>query len=320
MMESFATKGWTIISNVTEISRNALNADSAEYIALIEESARLLASEKGKTGKLTIEGRLVHKEPNGEAIVVGDLHGDLESLIHILQTSGFMEKATQGKDLFLVFLGDYGDRGPYSAEIYYVALKMKLLFPHSVVLMRGNHEGPDDLMASPHDLPHNLQTRFGDQGHVVYSKIRGLFPHLSTGVLVDELCVLLHGGVPSRASSLEDVALAHAKHPQETHLEEILWSDPSEDITGTYPSPRGAGQLFGADVTQEFLSMLGAKLLIRGHEPSPSGFKTNHDGRILTLFSRRGPPYFNTTAAYLQFDLSIKPGRPSDLVSYVHKF
>jgi protein phosphatase len=186
--------------------------------------------------------------------------------------------------------------------------------------MRGNHEGPDDLMASPHDLPHNLQARFGEQGRVVYSKIRGLFPHLSTGVLVDELCVLLHGGVPSHASSLEDVALAHAKHPQEPHLEEILWSDPSEDITGTYPCPRGAGQLFGADVTRKFLSMLGAKLLIRGHEPSPSGFKTNHDGRILTLFSRRGPPYFNTAAAYLQFDLSIKPGRPSDLVSYVRQF
>ena len=50
-----------------------------------------------------------------------------------------MEKT---KEATLIFLGDYGDRGDKSAEIYYIILKLKLAFPEQVVLLRGNHEAP----------------------------------------------------------------------------------------------------------------------------------------------------------------------------------
>ena len=231
-----------------------------------------------------------------------------------------MEKASQDEEVLLVFLGDYGDRGPYSPEVYYLVLKLKQFFPKKIVLMRGNHEGPDDLLAYPHDLPENLRTRFGEEGSVVYLKIRELFQYLYNAVIVDGLCVMVHGGVPSRASSIEDLKHAHLKHPKEKHLEEILWSDPAETIKGTYPSPRGAGKLFGEDVTQKFLDMLNVKMLIRGHEPSQNGFKISHNGKILTLFSRKGSPYFNVSAAYLQLDLSFKPQNAYELASYVRKF
>ncbi|MFQ6095980.1 MAG: metallophosphoesterase, partial [Candidatus Bathyarchaeia archaeon] len=83
-----------------------------------------------------------------------------------------------------------------------------------------------------------------------------------------------------------------------------LWSDPMENIIGTYPSPRGAGMLFGKDVTDKFLKMLDVRTIVRGHEPADDGYKVNHDGRILTIFSRKGPPYYNQYGAYLQLDLS----------------
>lgn len=306
--------------SIAEITRKALETDSTEYVSLIEKSTKLLASEKGWIGNLSVEGRLVNAKPSGEAIVIGDLHGDLESLVYMLKTSKFVEKASQDAEVLLIFLGDYGDRGPYSPEIYYLVLKLKQLFPQKIVLMRGNHEGPDDLLAYPHDLPENLQTRFGKEGSVVYSKIRELFQYLYTAVVVDEFCVMIHGGVPSGASSIEDLKYAHLKHPKERHLDEILWSDPTETIKGIHPSPRGAGKLFGEDVTQKFLNMLNVKLLIRGHEPSQDGFKINHNGKILTLFSRKGPPYFNASAAYLQLDLSVKPQNAHELMPYVHKF
>lgn len=305
--------------DLVEISRKALKANSKEYISLIDESVELLASEEGRMGRLSIEGRVIRAKPSGEVIVIGDIHGDLESLVYVLQASKFVEKATQNSVL-LVFLGDYGDRGSHSPEVYYLILKLKQLFPQNVVLMRGNHEGPDDLLAYPHDLPENLQARFGKEGSVVYLKIRELFQYLFTAVVVDELCVMIHGGVPSRASSLKDLIFAHLMHPKDRHLEEILWSDPDETITGTCPSPRGAGKLFGKDVTQKFLNMLNVKFLIRGHEPSQSGFKINHKGKILTLFSRKGLPYFNSSAAYLQLDLSIKPQNAYELMPYIHKF
>jgi len=302
------------------IVRNALEANSAEYINLIEESTKLLASEKGQIGNLTIQGRLINAKPLGEAIVVGDLHGDLESLVYILKTSKFIENAAKNKDTLLVFLGDYGDRGIYSPEVYYTVLKLKQLYPEKTVLMRGNHEGPDDMLAHPHDLPQNLQEKFGEDDSKVYLKIRELFHHLYTAVIIDERYVMIHGGVPSQISSLQDLRHAHTEHLRKRHLEEILWSDPKDSIKGTCSSPRGAGKLFGEDVTQRFLDMLNVSVLIRGHEPSPNGFKINHDGKILTLFSRKGPPYFNSSAAYLQLDLFPKPKNAYELMSYIHSF
>ncbi len=307
------------MANLTEIAGRAIKADSSEYIRLIEETTKLLASEKGQIGDLDIQGRLVEVKSFGEIVVIGDLHGDLESFVYILKDSSFMEKAASRNSL-LVFLGDYGDRGLYSPEVYYIVLKLKHLFPQNVVLMRGNHEGPEDLMASPHDLPENMEARFGEESTGVYSKIRAMFPNFHSAVVVNEFCVLIHGGVPSQANSIEDLKYAHLKHPRENYLEEILWSDPSDDIKGIRPSPRGAGKLFGEDVTQNFLEMLGVKTLIRGHEPAEKGFKINHNGRVLTLFSRKGAPYFNTSAAYLHLDLALKPKNAYGLRPYIRVF
>lgn len=118
--------------NLEDIAREALEAQSAGYINLIEGSTKLLASEKGVLENFSVEGRLIKAKPSGETIIVGDLHGDFESLIHILKASRFAEKAAQNKELLLVFLGEYGDRGPYSPEVYYIVLKLKQLFPQNV--------------------------------------------------------------------------------------------------------------------------------------------------------------------------------------------
>jgi len=284
----------------------ALKVKIREFEQLTDNVVELLRKEEGHFGSLHITGRMVEVQPKGEATVVGDVHGDLETLTQILQDSKFIEKMHAKERPLLIFLGDYGDRGLYSPEVYYVVLKLKETYPENVVLMRGNHEGPEDILASPHDLPAHLHRKFGGEWSQAYEKLRQLFDQLYNAVLVNEQLIMLHGGVPSQAKSLEDLAYAHKTHPNETHLEEILWSDPEEGISGTYPSTRGAGKLFGKDVTDKFLQMLKVKVLIRGHEPSEAGYKINHDGKILTLFSRKGEPYFNNQAAYLQLDLTAK--------------
>jgi len=298
----------------------AVKTNANEFLQLTEISTQLLAKESGRVGSLQITGRLVEVPPVGEAIIVGDIHGDLESLKHILENSNFMEKAKGGENILLIFLGDYGDRGSYSPEVYYIVLKLKELFPERVVLMRGNHEGPEDLLASPHDLPFHLNRKFGERSSEVYLKLRELFNYLYNAVLIDERVVLLHGGAPSQASTVNDIVYAHEKHPHEPHLEEILWSDPWEGIKGTYASPRGAGRLFGENVTDKLLKMLGVKALIRGHEPSEEGFKTNHSGKVLTIFSRGGPPYYNNYGAYLHLDISQKVEKANQILQGIRKF
>jgi protein phosphatase len=293
---------------------------STRFIETVEQVINLMRAENGKTGLLTASDRLVTLEPTGEALVIGDLHGDLESLISILQTSGFTQKLASHKDATLIFLGDYGDRGPYSAEVYYTILKLKLAFPKQVVLLRGNHEGPEDLMASPHDLPKQFQARFKDNGSEAYSKVRELFPYLYNAVLVEERCLLVHAGLSPNINSIQDLARAHLTHPEQDFLEDLLWSDPNDMVKTVLNSPRGAGKLFGKSVTETVLNKLGVKVLIRGHEQCENGFKLNHDGKVLTLFSRKGAPYFNVHGAYLQLPLFEKFENARQLVPWIHKF
>ena len=308
------------IENLGSLVKEAMEVNIDDFLGLVNVVVELQTNEHGHVGSLQITGRLVNLMPKGEAVIVGDIHGDLEGLFHILKATDFIERVKEGEHCILVFLGDYGDRGIHSPEVYYVVLKLKEAFPENVVLMRGNHEGPDDILAYPHDLPNHLYIKFGENSSDAYASLRKLFNSLHNAVLVKGRYVLLHGGVPTRAKTVDDLAYAHEKHPREPYLEEILWSDPWEDLTGTYASPRGAGKLFGENETDRFLNMLNVKVLIRGHEPSQEGFKVNHSGKILTLFSRKGSPYFNEQGAYLQLDLGFKAEKAFQLKQFIRMF
>jgi protein phosphatase len=305
--------------DLSSLFKDALNIQSRGFVETLDKAMRLLQSENGQVGSLRITDRLVTLEPNGEALVIGDLHGDLQSLSVILQESRFLQKMETAKDATLIFLGDYGDRGDNPAEVYYTILNLKLAFPKQVVLMRGNHEGPEDLEASPHDLPLRFQRRFSEDWAPIYEKTRALWTCLYNAVFVEGQFLMIHGGVSPEISSLQDIAQARDRH-NEALLEELLWNDPAEGLQGTTFSPRGAGKLFGRDVTEQVLAKLNAKILIRGHEPSDTGFKVNHDGKVLTLFSRKGAPYYNRYGAYLQLPLKEKYENAKQLTPFIHKF
>jgi protein phosphatase len=306
--------------NLPLIVKESKAVQSDGFIKTVENAVDLLRGESGRLGNLNVSERLVKLDPTGEALVIGDLHGDLESLVSILKSSGFTQKMTRHKDATLIFLGDYGDRGAYSAEVYYAVLKLKLAFPEQTVLLRGNHEGPEDLLASPHDLPMQFQFRFKENWRPAYAKTRDLFAYLYNAVLVEERCLMVHGGLSPNINSIQDLARANMTHPEQEFLEDLLWSDPNESVKDVVYSPRGAGKLFGKKVTEKALRKLNVKILIRGHEPCEDGFKLNHDGKVLTLFSRKGAPYFNAYGAYLQLPLSEKFESAEQLVPWIHKF
>jgi len=288
-------------SKVLEIVDEAEEASPGEFMELLLEARSVLEDERmGVPRSYRISGGLAVIPPEGKAIVVGDLHGDLESLRYIL--GGYSDGD------WMVFLGDYGDRGGCSPEVWYAVLKLKTAYPGRIILLRGNHEGPPDLTPFPNDLPYYFRGRFGSSmGSRLYEMVKGLFPLLFHAVLVEEKYLMVHGGLPSEAKTFEEIAEADALHPMKPHLEEILWSDPRDHIRGTAPSPRGAGRLFGEDVTDRILGIVKAKTVIRGHEPCPLGFETLHNGKIFTLFSRMGPPYYNEEAAYLPLNLGDPP-------------
>jgi protein phosphatase len=306
--------------NFSSVIKESKVVQSDRFVETVENVISLLDEESGRIGNFDLMERLINLAPSGEALVIGDLHGDLESLISILQNSGFTRKLTANKDTTVIFLGDYGDRGERSVEVYYTTLRLKLAFPEQVILLRGNHEGPDDMMASPHDLPMQFLARFKENWTAAYSKVRELFAYLYNAVLVDERYLLVHGGLSPEITTGQDLAQAHLTHPEKELLEDLLWSDPNDMVKKVLLSPRGAGKLFGKSITEKVLRNLNVKILIRGHEQCQEGFKLNHDGKVLTLFSRKGSPYFNAYGAYLQLPLSEKFKSAQQLIPWIHKF
>jgi serine/threonine protein phosphatase 1 len=66
---------------------------------------------------------------------IGDIHGDLDALVALLAKLPELDA-----DDTLVFLGDYVDRGPKSAEVVACVRRLPDMTAAKVVCLRGNHE------------------------------------------------------------------------------------------------------------------------------------------------------------------------------------
>ncbi|MEM0233515.1 MAG: metallophosphoesterase family protein [Candidatus Nezhaarchaeales archaeon] len=262
-----------------------------DFIELAIKVRDLLKEERMKVdvGKYESHGSLAKiKSGVNRLIIVGDIHGDYESLITILSSIDLSQA-------ILVFLGDYIDRGDQSPHVVYEVLNVKLRNPSSVILLMGNHEGPPELPVYPHDFPMHLSLLYGSSWRRVYRSIIDCFNQFYACSIFEGSIFMVHGGVPTRTVTLDSLVNAHQDIKL---LEELLWNDPMPS-EGIETSPRGAGNLFGPDVTERFLKSLNVKVVVRSHEPCKEGYEVHHNGKLMTIFSRKGPPYFNTLAAYL---------------------
>ncbi len=237
---------------------------------------------------------------------IGDLHGDRDSLEYIL--SAILERDPELSETLVITLGDYIDRGRPEGQISVLSavLKLKTLRPNNVIPLRGNHEPPESLEPIPHDYPLALINLYGEQrAGDAYEASRKVFDLMPYAVVLKGYALVVHGGPPTRGfeKGLIGYLGADAWPPPLHVLEEVLWNDPSESIDVRGPSPRGAGYLWGPRVTEKALEVLNVRYIIRGHEPAPLGFKVNHGGRVITLFSRLGPPYYNSRAAFALCEL-----------------
>ena len=99
-------------------------------------------------------------QPGSEIIMFGDLHGSIHSFIRDLeklQSEGLLDNsfALTKKNSFMVFLGDYIDRGIYGVEVIYTLARLILANPTQVIVVRGNHE--DYILAPDFRKKHTKQ-------------------------------------------------------------------------------------------------------------------------------------------------------------------
>ena len=230
----------------------------------------------GSRGRLA----LVRKDFEGEILVAGDLHGDFEAFESIRDL--FLSRP----DSLLIFLGDYADRGPHGLEIVEGVTELVGKNEGRVLALKGNHEDYREGMPyfSPCDLVREAEVKKGVRWTDYFPKFeRGFLSKLHLAALIPKFAVLVHGGISSKVRVTRDL-----EKPSTGIEEDVLWSDPWEE-EGEYPNSRGAGVLFGPDVSEAFTKMLGVKFLIRSHEPANAfaGPHVTHSGRVLTISSTR---------------------------------
>jgi hypothetical protein len=255
-------------------------------------------------------------------VIVGDLHGDSDSLRKILSHIGY-EKFLRNPRNKLIFLGDYVDRGSDSIGIIQTVTSLKTKYPDSTVLMRGNHEAPIQFPFPSHSLSFELSKEFPN-AKSLYEKILSIFELLTVVTLVEGSLILVHGGLPISSPQRDsDYNTSKILLSSSAVLEQILWNDPRDALekdSEWEKSRRAFGFHYSEVITKKWLDALGARVVIRGHEPC-RGIRISHSDRVITLFSsKQAYPDFN--AAFIQIsarDLQ-KVKRASDIAMFATSF
>jgi hypothetical protein len=113
-------------------------------------------------------------EPRDEFYIRGDLHGDIFSLLMQLETmknDGVLDDSFRilKHNVWILFLGDYVDRGQYGCEVLYTMLRLSLANPDRVIFVRGNHE--DIAVTTRHGFKDEVSHKFNATGENPYQKI-----------------------------------------------------------------------------------------------------------------------------------------------------
>lgn len=270
-------KTWGQLARFISKIENIIKSENKEGQGKLKEKIRDINSES-----VFFEYPVVYIPPNGELILIGDTHGDSESVIAILKKTDFINRANNNEKVYLVFTGDYADRGKQDIKNIELLLNLKENFPEQVYLLRGNHEEVN--MGQHYGLLGSCIARFGyERGQFIFQRLNEMFEKFPVVMISGNGVVAVHGGVPiSDIKSLKDLN-------DEDNLTDIRWNDPTEEIENfIYNYRRGSNYLFGRKTFNSFMKGIGANVLFRSHEYVAKGHKFLFDHRLVSVFSNGG--------------------------------
>jgi serine/threonine-protein phosphatase 2A catalytic subunit len=210
------------------------------------------------------------------ATLVGDLHGQFRDLLEIFATLGRVPETSY------VFLGDYVDRGCQSVETIQLLVALKVRYPTRVTLLRGNHESRQ--ITQVYGFYDEVIFKYGHPN--VWAWFTELFDYLPLGCVIDGKVFCEHGGLSPVLDALDDVRQLDRiqEIPHDGAMCDLLWSDPVE-ACGWGCSPRGAGYLFGPDISEKFNHLNGLQTICRAHQLVLPGYAWMHNQQLVTIFS-----------------------------------
>ncbi|MHA2289041.1 MAG: metallophosphoesterase, partial [Promethearchaeota archaeon] len=163
-----------------------------------------------------------------EVLVIGDIHGNLKTLLKIL------EIIERREPRIIIFLGDIVDRGPYQLECLLLVLALKIRYPNKYFILKGNHETLE--MNQYYGFYKIFVAKFNDQKK--FDEILNLYNSLPFCALVNKSILCIHGGIPEDFEILrkleglkqKDITIVFKSIAKS--LIQMIWNDPKSELKG----------------------------------------------------------------------------------------
>jgi serine/threonine-protein phosphatase 2B catalytic subunit len=273
---------------------------------LTEEQA-LFIIKKG-TEVLRSEPNLL--EMDAPITVCGDVHGQYYDLMKLFEVGG------DPAETRYLFLGDYVDRGYFSIECVLYLWSLKIHYPKTLWLLRGNHECRHltDYFTFKLECKHKYS-------ETIYEACIESFCSLPLAAVMNKQFLCIHGGLSPELHTLDDIRNIDRfrEPPTQGLMCDILWADPLEDFgqekTNDYflhNHVRGCSYFFSYPAACSFLEKNNLLSVIRAHEAQDAGYRMYRKTRatgfpsVMTIFS--APNYldvYNNKAAVLKYENNV---------------
>ncbi|KAI0192149.1 serine/threonine-protein phosphatase 2B catalytic subunit [Astrocystis sublimbata] len=258
---------------------------------------------------------LLRQEPNllemdAPITVCGDVHGQYYDLMKLFEVGG------DPAETRYLFLGDYVDRGYFSIECVLYLWCLKIHYPQTLWLLRGNHECRHltDYFTFKLECRHKYS-------EAIYDACMESFCSLPLAAVMNKQFLCIHGGLSPELHTLDDLRNVDRfrEPPTQGLMCDILWADPLEDFGQEKTNEffmhnhvRGCSYFFSYHAACNFLEKNNLLSIIRAHEAQDAGYRMYRKTRttgfpsVMTIFS--APNYldvYNNKAAVLKYENNV---------------